>query len=348
MTSPRITYGTIARATGFSKMTVSKALRNLPPISIRTRRIIQQAAKRLGYRPNPMVSALMVSLRQKHPPQDTANLIYLDAHRSVTEVRASPTLRRLLQGAATRARDLGFNLVECFIGSASFNEKRLGLMLRAQGGRGVLIGPLARLDQKIPLPWSGFTCAALGHSLRNFPIHRAASHQFHSLNLVLSELKARGYERIGFTSPMTMEKRSGHLWSSAFARHYLSVGQSRRVAMLLPETEDRYPVEFEKWIRRQKPDAIIGYQANLIERIRDAGLEAPRDLAFAALSWDSTRPECAGVRQNLEAVGAAGIDLIANQLNRNERGLPEHPQSVLIAGQWKEGSTVPKRAGTRA
>lgn len=54
----RVTMKEIARETGFSVNTVSKALRDTPDLSAQTKRMIRDAAKRLGYVANNMASAL--------------------------------------------------------------------------------------------------------------------------------------------------------------------------------------------------------------------------------------------------------------------------------------------------
>src|SRR5947209_15920972 len=59
MASRQITLRDIAAKAGVSVMTVSRALRNHPNLASDTRARILQLADRLGYRPNPMVSALM-------------------------------------------------------------------------------------------------------------------------------------------------------------------------------------------------------------------------------------------------------------------------------------------------
>lgn len=55
----QVTLKQIALEAGVSVMTVSRALRNQPSSASATRQRIQQIAERLGYRPNPLVSALM-------------------------------------------------------------------------------------------------------------------------------------------------------------------------------------------------------------------------------------------------------------------------------------------------
>lgn len=54
----RITLREVAQETGFSVNTVSKALRDAPDLSVQTKRLIQDTAKRLGYVVNNMASAL--------------------------------------------------------------------------------------------------------------------------------------------------------------------------------------------------------------------------------------------------------------------------------------------------
>ncbi|MBQ3135814.1 MAG: LacI family DNA-binding transcriptional regulator [Oscillospiraceae bacterium] len=54
----RVTMKEIARETGFSVNTVSKALRDAPDLSGQTKRMIRDVAKRLGYVANNMASAL--------------------------------------------------------------------------------------------------------------------------------------------------------------------------------------------------------------------------------------------------------------------------------------------------
>ena len=53
----------IADLVGCSRMAVSLALRNSPKISTVTIARIRKVAEEVGYRPNPMVSALMTQLR---------------------------------------------------------------------------------------------------------------------------------------------------------------------------------------------------------------------------------------------------------------------------------------------
>lgn len=337
----RVTYQTIADAVGVSKMAVSKALRSHPSIPAATRQRIVEAAERLGYRPNPMVAAYMSSLRQNRKAVQSANLAYLQNSRRLVSQTAHGPLFELYQGARLRAEELGYNLVEVSLEEGHLSAARIAAILRAQGILGVLMAPVGSIERELDLDWGNITYAALGHSLRHSRIHRAASHQFHAFETALEKLRAKGYRRIGFSVDAYMDERIGHVWSAAYARHYLLSPPEERVEMLV--TTVGWPAlrdEFLDWVHRERPDVVIADSIARLDWLRAAGVEVPGQIAFSTLSWEESRPEVSGMRKDLIAVGAAGIDLVVNQLNRNERGLPARPQTVLVTGDWMEGKTA--------
>src|SRR5213082_673074 len=61
----RASLRTIAQVAGVSAMTVSKALRNLPKVSRRTRARVLRAAAQVGYKPDPEIAKLMHHLRRR-------------------------------------------------------------------------------------------------------------------------------------------------------------------------------------------------------------------------------------------------------------------------------------------
>ena len=68
----------VARAAGLSKATVSRALRDDPRQSVATRRRVHAVARELGYRPHPMVTALMTQIRTTRRTRFHGNLAVLD------------------------------------------------------------------------------------------------------------------------------------------------------------------------------------------------------------------------------------------------------------------------------
>ena len=66
-----VTIKDIARQLDVSHTTVSLALRNHPSLPAATRARIQKLARELGYRPNPLVHALMAHVRAAQPVKST-------------------------------------------------------------------------------------------------------------------------------------------------------------------------------------------------------------------------------------------------------------------------------------
>ena len=48
----------------------------------------------------------------------------------------------------------------------------------------------------------------------------------------------------------------------------------------------------------------------------------------------------AGYCQDLEKVGAVAVDIVIDRLFQNKRGVPAHPFSTLLIGEFREGRTL--------
>src|ERR1043166_2092493 len=99
--SSRPTMRTLAIAAGVSPMTISLALRDHRSVGAQTRKKIQQLARELGYRPDPVLSHLMQHLRSSRvgrSPVNLARIMTADAEFT----------RRLAAGVVARATRLGY------------------------------------------------------------------------------------------------------------------------------------------------------------------------------------------------------------------------------------------------
>src|SRR5258708_16290688 len=95
-----VTMKTIAAQAGVTQATVSMCLANNPRIPPATRVRIQAVADRLGYRPNPYVSALMRIRRQGRAHREMPVLALVNGYDNATAWRdtAPRTLRLMPQG----------------------------------------------------------------------------------------------------------------------------------------------------------------------------------------------------------------------------------------------------------
>lgn len=81
--------------------------------------------------------------------------------------------------------------------------------------------------------------------------------------------------------------------------------------------------------------------------IRDAGLQLPRDVGMIRPHVNDRALGVAGFIFDDAEVGAAAIDLVVEQLNHNERGVPDMVKRVLLPGRWFEGASLRPEASQR-
>jgi hypothetical protein len=105
-----ITMKDVADAAGVARSTVSLALRHDPSIPEETRNRILAAAEKVGYKVNPLVSALMTSLHERRRKMRHTVLAYVTSDPEFAPWRSYQMFIEMQEGATSRARDLGYQL----------------------------------------------------------------------------------------------------------------------------------------------------------------------------------------------------------------------------------------------
>src|SRR6185312_16192999 len=122
--SAKTTLQEVADRAGVHRSTVSLALRDHPRISESVRRKIQSLAQQLGYRINPLVSALMQSRRSGRAVKHLT-LAYVTNYPTRYGWRPEHHDRPdLFPGAADRARDFGYRLEHCWLAEPGMTAER--------------------------------------------------------------------------------------------------------------------------------------------------------------------------------------------------------------------------------
>ena len=62
--------------------------------------------------------------------------------------------------------------------------------------------------------------------------------------------------------------------------------------------------------------------------------------SFVNLDWSPDLQPASGVDQIAEEVGGSAVDIVVEQINKNESGIPHFPKTVLLTGKWVAGSTL--------
>ncbi len=333
-----ITMRDIAQTAGVHPSTVSRALRDDPALPRDRCRAIQALAGRLGYRINPLVSALMAS-RRGSSEGFRAEIALLQSWPGPGAWRRFPTLLGFWEGARARAENLGYRLEEyCVRNAAELARAHRALVQR--GVRGVVIFPFAEGEHELEFPWEHYASATIGYSLKSVQFHRAAHDQFGGALMAIRALRSDGVRRVGFVGSRKFERRvNGHWMGATVAAPYLIDGISTAALLLKSEPTDR--TMFRRWNRVFRPEAVLVPNVHFARRLEpflDARTSA---LRIVLLDGGGVESGYDGIDQRSELTGAATIDLVVAQMHRNEYGIPTFAKTSLTHGVWRQAGGGP-------
>lgn len=331
----------LAALAGFSRTTVSQALRNHPGISEATRKTIVELAEKHGYRPDPLVSTLMNQLRVGRPRRQAEKLAYLTWWETADGWRRSRNDLLWFEGACERGRALGYEVEHFWAKQPGLTAARLSKILYTRGIRGLIIAPPIRLHGHLSLHWQYFTAATISFSAVKPGLNRTSHFHYSGMLLALRQLKSLGYRRIGFTVLEDHVERVNHGWLNAYMIFQDQHAPEFRVPPLLHKTWDRDAIG--SWMKAHQIEAVISNMPEPLYFLRELGYRVPEDVGFASLDRLHLDDPWAGIDQSPKMVAASAVDLVTSQLQRNEFGLPSHPQTVMLDGLWHDGPTVQRR-----
>lgn len=315
-------------------MTVSLALRRHGSIPAATRQRVVAEAERVGYRPNPLVSALMAQLRGAKKPRYQATLAVVHNGEQADWSGMFPAAKFMEAGVRARADELGFGLDTFWLREERWTDGRLERALRQRGIAGIVVAPLPEGKSSISFEFSGFAAAAIGLSLQEPQLACATSNYFQTVQLVHGHLVATGRKRIGLAVEPHQDERTRHQWIGAYLGCEVASGRHANMARLGPTDREA----FLKWVRREKLDAVMSIAPIHAAWLGDAGKGR---VAYACLTLPQSARGIAGARSNARGIGAAAVDLVVAQLNRNERGVPVEAQVLQIPAKWVDATMIP-------
>jgi len=333
---------TIAAQAGVTQATVSMCLANNPRISVATRARIRAIAERLGYRPNPYVSALMRVRRQGRTNTDRPVVALVNGLDSADgwQKTSSATVRQMREGAIERASLRGYQAQEFWLHREGMSAERFSGMLHHRGIQGLLLGPLVAGAPPPALHWENFSSVRLGVPLPSLTIASVCNDHFFSSLQVARECYRRGYRRPGLLL-LRMHRQHFHArWDGGLlvGRHLIPKFKQAKT-LVLEDWDHMEPIA--DWLEKEKPDVIVSPSSDaLLAHLKGLGLRVPRDIGIASLACPEKNHVCSGIWQNGRLIGALAIDSIISMLEYNERGLPEQTRVVMVEGVWNNGQTL--------
>ncbi len=329
----------IADVAGVSRMTVSLAMRNSADVSVALGERVRAIAKEMGYRPNPLVSALMAQRAVRKSEGAVYPIALLNAYGSESALRKTEFYGAMISGIEERCSELGFHAEMFSIHEESgISAERLHRIFRARGIRGVIVLPLRSNDPILDFPWEHYSASTLGHTLHHPALNRAASDQYMNAWTALENAEALGYRRPGLLISHGANLRTNYQYVAAF----LAFQRYRPKIAVIPPYHPASAIEEKavaKWLKRHHPDVLLSVGDVRADFIRP-GYSVPRDMGFINLNLTESQTEISGIDPQMPLVGRASVDLVVALMHRNESGPPQHARITLVAGQWKTGATT--------
>ena len=335
MNSKRVGQAQLAAEAGVHITTVSLALRDSPRLPKSTRERIQAIARKMGYQPDPMLSALTAYRRNSSIQSNQGTLAWI-----VNDVSSHCRYR---DGVADRCRELGY-LLETF----AFSEvslARLSKILIARNIHGLLLAPQSRSGAHLNLDWARFSAIAFGHTLVRPQLHLVTNAQYHSARICTRGLLVRGYQRIGFVTTRSTDERTDQNFSAGFEveQRKFKAHDKMPLLILADDNAEQQKTDFQAWYQRYKPEAIVTHYLRIKEFMISLGISFEQ-CALATTDCPPDEKMVAGVDQNYHVIGRIAVDLVVSMIHRNERGVPEHPTNTLVEGTWRDGVSAPRKA----
>jgi DNA-binding LacI/PurR family transcriptional regulator len=357
----RVSLADVARATGVTVPTVSRALRDLGTIPSATRRRIKKVAHTLGYRPNPLLAALASKHFSSQVGGTPLAFIHVPQKDSIQEGIAQSNIK----AASEYAIRLGYRL-EVFRIDDFKSGAQATRILFSRGVQGIVLPQHFEAGMLPGMDWPRFSIVGLGEKRMKtsdapqLALARAAVDHFEVVLRTWDETLKRGYRRIGFVifklSPDSMDDRLR--WGAILTCLQDLPPRSRLPVFFLGPNflQGRDSDELGSWVCRYRPDAVIGFNDGIRSLLLDKGFRIPQEIGFAALhkelgspfvpDWVGKGPEAGMKEMRFESILAA-LELLDQQIRHHQLGLPRQPRILMIPSEWIEGETLPPKPSSK-
>lgn len=330
----------LAEAAGLNRSTICRALRDHPRISAKTREHVRAIADRLGYRTNPLVSALMSFRKAARNPDVHTTLAYLTNWPADRPWRQFNTFLKMFEGAKARAYNRGYRLEEFSVTQAGMTPARVADILQARGIHGVLVGPLYQAHTELAFPWEKFSAVVLTFTLVEPPLLHIITDHYHSMLIALRECRLLGSRRPGLVLNHQMNERVEGRWLAAYLAEQFTRPLTERPAPLIVNRATFSRRQLRQWLRQQQPDFIIEFSDLPLKEWKECIAEVAPKIRWANLDVKEPDGSVAGIFQDFIQIGAVAADQLIARVERNKLGPLAQAQSFMIDGRWIPGATA--------
>lgn len=333
----RVSMADVARRAGVHQTTVSLALRDSPKLSRETREELQQLAREMGYRQDPLVRNLMAQVHAGRRQDESPVLACLNPLRDNIFANV-PSFADFVQGFSDRAAELGYQVQEIPCGLHSQAIRNLGKHLENRSIKAAFL-PLTSSPLLQAHDFTGIALVTLHGNLERPPLHAVGPDHFHNARLATQKLWAAGSRRLCLVIPKGFRVSALYEWFGGMSAEVRQRERSAVAPELFEIGYDEHQL-LAKYLRNYHIDGALVYPQEFQPTFQRAGVRIPDDLNYADPALFPGATSSAGIDPQRHQAGAAATDVVVAQIHRGEYGLPAAPRVVLNEGFWIPGSTI--------
>ncbi len=343
------TCAEIAVACGVSASTVSRALNNHPAIPDITRKQVVEIARRMGWRPNPLISAHMSHLRSTRPTSFKAILgVIVDFPIPRGPEDLPSHVRRTYRGFERRAKEYGYTVKTFNLTDPDMSFDSLDRAMSNWNIPGFLVTSLSQPGKVLrEMNWSRYAMVAFGYSMKSPKIHRVVLNMQMGIRFAINQAFRMGYQRLGVAVSEQYDRRTNHgvMYPVSFMARNLRSGQSIN-AFVYDESDPAMLKKIAGWLKRTRPELVMGMFGS--EVFDHLGWKVPGDIARIAFDRSPESPSQAGLDLRYEVGGGLAADVLISEITLNRRGIPENPVEYTVACKWRNGGSAPPVSASSA
>jgi LacI family transcriptional regulator len=340
MPEPRVTLQDLADHLNLSRAAVSLALRGAGRIAPETRERVRQAARELGYHPDPLLSAFSRRRQQSAAPGSVLALI--------TRNPVNFAQQHLEQSA----RRLGYRL-ENFAWNSHSSESALVRVLQSRGLAGVLFPETADPLSLTNSLWSRFRGVYCGPypegGEENCPFDVVRHNPFDAMTLAWRKAINCGAKRVGLLLPLNSQGLST-LDRKALAsfKHWQEEASAARTTPLLAQFSQLRVRNraIRDWMREQQPDLVIGGSYPVHHFLRNCGYRIPEDVRFIALRLRREDPSVAGVLIDVQSTALRALHHLHAIIQHGHEMDSAETTTLVLNATWRDGASCRMPVGS--
>ncbi len=339
----RVTLLDIARKAGVARSTASMALQNHPRIAETTRTLVREIADRLGYRPDPAMTALAAYRQGKRQTRLHAGLALMHNWGGGADVRRVAFWGAVWTAMKGEADRLGYYLDLIEVGPGKTDGPALTRTLRARSIEGVLFLPTRGPDPvHYEVDWNQFVLVGMEFGRPHAHMPHVIRDYFSACSEAYSRLRRAGYERVGLVVSSGFKTEGILPMLGGFTSQQVLDPGLYAIPPLVNYSVSQ-PQPFLRWLKKYKPDAIIDWREKTLHDLQGFRSEAGEMPAFACSlgTLETQKPSLAGVFHSAENIGTEAVRIAHRFLLAGNVGFTSHPLNVLIAGEWHDGESAP-------